>query len=320
MNEITTFQPNQGQLDTLKGLGMEEQDRRKFIQNLGTLILNNKSIAECDVNSVFNVALSLTKLNLFQETGTGYIVPYNTRDGKKAQLQIGYKGYVELAMRTGLYEKIDCVEVKESDYVSYDIDSDTYTWSDKELSFQEVIDRKKEPTFGYRAFAITHSGDKQEMFMTMEEIEAHHSKFSNAYKSRDKFGNIFNTNKDAMDRKVVLKLFINRKLVKSLDPLQSNDLIQGLKLDSAVIDKNLNPHYIDNPNDSANKRIKITSKEELEDGTKVVHKSNQNGDRDITIKTKDNVEVKTDNNTGQSVETIDGSNIDYENITFNKGE
>ncbi len=289
MSNELTFKPTQVQVDTLKNLGMEENQRREFIGNLGTLILNNPNIAELDRNSVFNVALMMSKLNINQETSTGYMVPYNDkkRGIKVAQLQIGYKGYVELAMRTGLYTKIDCVEVKESDYVDFNIDTNTYTWREGKLSFQEVLDRKKEPTIGYRAFAITHSGDKLEMFMTMEEIDAHHTKYSQAFKYKDKFGNIFNTSKDAMDRKVVLKLFINRNLVKSMNPNQSNDLLKALKYDSSVIDKDNKPHYIDNPNDAANKRLKQVSKEVLEDGTTIIQKQNQLG-KEVVIEVGEN--------------------------------
>lgn len=249
-NEITQYLVQPRQIQTLKESGMTEKDRREFVQRVQSLVLNNPNINELQPMSVFNVALLMNSLKLSPELQTAYMVPYNSKNGKVAQFQMGYKGYVELAMRTNMYSKIDCVAVKESDLVSYDIDTNTYTWRDTQLTtFREIEDRMNETTIGYRAFAITHTGDKQEMFMSMREIEAHHTKFSQAYKYKDKFGNIFNTNKDAMDRKVVLKLFINRQLIKSMNVDDSRDIRKAITNDSAVLQgkKGETISYIDNP-------------------------------------------------------------------------
>ncbi len=320
MSNELVFRPTQAQVDTLKNLGMEEDQRREFIGNLGTLILNHPNIANLEKNSVFNVALAMTKLNVSVENSTAYMVPYNNKKKgtTEAQLQIGYKGYVELAMRTGLYKKIDCIEVKESDYVDFNIDTNTYTWREGELSFNEVLERKKEKTIGYRAFAITNDGYKIERFMTLEEIEAHHKKWSKAYQYKDSFGNVFNTSKDEMDRKVVIKMLATKDLVKTIKPSKGRDLIDAIKYDSSVIGNDGKPHYIDNPNDPSNKRVKQISKETLEDGTTIVHKVNQNGDKDYTIEKGENsssvdtfngkgfeITKKTDNINGGQSETID---------------
>ena len=239
MNNLETYinQGNSKQLLTQNGFNDEE--RKKITQRIITLVSGNYQLEKLDPKSIFMVALKMESMGLSPELETGYIVPY----GNQAQFQIGVKGLQQLAMNTGYYVKIECVPVKESDFVEYDIDTDTYTWSKEKLTFAQTIERNKEATIGYRAFAVHINGMKEELFWDMDKIDAHHQKFSQAYKTRnsgkpsDKY-NIYNTSKDAMDRKCVLKMFISRNLIKTMDTSKSDALREALKLDQAVYVKN----------------------------------------------------------------------------------
>ena len=304
-NQLKDYITAGRQIKTLQQSGMDETERRLFSQRLVSLISNDTSLADLQPMSVFNVALKMYTLGVSPELGTAYIVPYNTRQGKVAQFQMGYKGYVELAMRTGLYNKIDCVEVKKSDYIDYDINTDIYTWRDDKLTYDEVVNRKKEDTIGYRAFVILKDGTKDEMFMTMDEITNHHTEYSQAFKYRTKVGNVFNgASKVAMDRKVVLKLFINRKLVKRMDVGSSQHIREAIKVDSSVIqgeDGNIIA-YVDNPKSNTKNNIMKTEPKTFN------HKSGA-----VSVDYK-NVDMNLDDITFEKIKEVDDNGVKVKEI------
>lgn len=199
-----------------------------------TAVLNvyngSKQLQECDGRSIMGAAMMSTTLNLpiTPSLGQAYIVPY----GKQAQLQIGYKGYIQLAHRTGKYTRLHSGVVYEGQV--------------KEIDFAtgEIVHGEKisDTVVGYIAYFRLVNGFEKMLYMTREEMEAHAEKYSRSYaydRRSGKSSSIWTTNFDAMAKKTVLKLLLNKWGVLSVE------FQKALRVDSAVIDRNT-VTYVDN--------------------------------------------------------------------------
>ena len=85
----------------------------RFIAAISSAVAINPALQECDANSIITAALLGETLNLSPspQLGQYYLVPYDTKNGKIAQFQLGYKGYIQLAIRSGYYERLNVVEI-----------------------------------------------------------------------------------------------------------------------------------------------------------------------------------------------------------------
>lgn len=250
---------NESVRNLLINSGYNDGKAREIItKRLISLVNNNPMMQNLDPLSILNVILKMETLGLNPEMETAYVVPY----GNKAQFQIGYKGYIQLAMNTGLYKKIDCVEVKEGDIIGVDLATNTIQWK-RDITPEEFLKRKELPTIGWRAFAVDLNDNLTEYFMSEDEITNHLAEYSFAYKNKDKKGNVHNgLSAVMMRRKTVLKLFINRYLTKSMKySEQSQNIRTAMKFDSSAIGMDGKPIYIDNPNSTFNRFGETQEKE-----------------------------------------------------------
>ena len=210
-----------------------------FISSILTVTRTNSKFSECSPYSILSAAViaATLKLPINPSLGFAYIVPYKGQ----AQFQLGWRGYVQLAMRSAQYKTLNSSSVCEGQI--QDIDFIT----------GEIIRGEKisEKVVGYVAYFELLNGFRKSLYMTVEEVEAHAKKYSQSY-AYDLRGNkkssVWSTNFDAMAKKTVLKLLLSRFGIISIDQ-QGLDLIKALRADQAVItDKGL--RYIDNePNE-----------------------------------------------------------------------
>lgn len=103
-------------------LGDPERARR-FVASISSAVAVNPALQECDAGTVLTAALLGESLNLSPspQLGQYYMVPYNDKKrGKVAQFQIGYKGYIQLAERSGQYLDLDAFPVVEGEYKGRD--------------------------------------------------------------------------------------------------------------------------------------------------------------------------------------------------------
>lgn len=224
--------------------GLTPEEAKEFKFGFFTMVAKYPVLKTLNKTSVLNAFLELRKLNLNLEIDTAYVVPY----GDKAQLQIGYKGYIELALRTKKYKAIDCVPIKEGDLKGFISSERRYIWDLRPKNIKEYEEWQKKPILGWRAFSKDKFGMTQDFYMSISEINKHHEKFSKTWAYRQKAGNIFNIAKDQMDRKTVLKKFVMTYLAMSLDNTpETSDLMRAAKVDQSSIDKGHKLHYVDNP-------------------------------------------------------------------------
>lgn len=202
----------------------------QFITSVLTLANSNVDLNQCDPKEVFSTCLKSASLDLplDQNLGFAYVLPYkNYQTGKVTpQFQMGYKGFVQLAMRSGEYETIGVREVYENEFQGYD----EFT-GEEIIKFLPKVERG-EKIIGYVAYFITLKGFRKRLYMSQEDLDAHGAKYSKSY---NKNNGIWKTEPDAMKKKTVLKLLLSRW------GILSTQLQQAITDDQADSDGN----YID---------------------------------------------------------------------------
>ena len=204
----------------------------QFMTSVSSMIGADDKLAKCEPISLFMACLTAAALDLpvNKNLGFAHIIPYENRKAgvTEAQFQMGWKGFVQLAQRTGQYETIAATAVYEGQLVSEDpLEGNAYDWKAKDPS-NKII--------GYVAkFKLT-TGFRKELYMSDEDIKDHAKKYSQAYKSG--YGP-WKDNFEAMALKTVVKLLISK-----WGPM-SVDMQNAIQKDQAIIKGEDNVSYID---------------------------------------------------------------------------
>lgn len=227
-----------------------EKDAQRFISSVVSAVQTNPALQECTNGSILSAALLGQSLNLPQspQIGMFYFVPYKNKEKgvTEAQFQISYKGLTNLAIRSGQYKKINAVEVKAGELVSYNPFEDTY-----ELKPETDLKKRKElPTIGYYGFFELLNGYRKELYWSKEEMEAHAKRYSASYRNGWK-SSIWSTDFDKMALKTITRQLISRFGIMSVD------MQTAYVSDQAVLDENLNPQYVDNVPDEPEKAVDV---------------------------------------------------------------
>ena len=221
-------------------VGAKEGD--KLISNLVSSVQQNPQLAECSQGSLVSAALAGHALKLDFALQQAYFVPFNDRKNnvKNAQFCIGWKGYVQMALRSGQYKNINVSEVKAGELKKYNRlteECDIEWIEDDQL-------RESTETTHYIAYFELINGFKKTLVWTKEKMLEHAKKYSSAYQGDLKYGttkSFWSQNFDEQGKKTMLRQIISKWGV------MSTEMQQAYKQDMAVIDENGNPTYVDNP-------------------------------------------------------------------------
>ena len=157
------------------------KDGNKFITSLISLVSHNPALQTCDKWSVVSAALlgESLKLSCSPQLGQFYLVPFNdkNRDLKVAQFILGYKGYIQLAIRSGYYKKINVLAIKEGELISYDPLEETI----KVDLIMSESQREKANTTGYYAMFEYTNGFRKAIYWTKEKMLIHADRYSQAF-------------------------------------------------------------------------------------------------------------------------------------------
>lgn len=210
-----------------------------FVGSLLSLVKSNDLLLKAAPNTVIAAAMQAAtlKLPINQNLGLAYIVPYWNSKAKEnqAQFQMGWKGFVQLAERTGQYKTINASPVYEGQIE--DIDFVT----------GNIIKGKKisDVVVGYVAYIEFLNGFSKTFYMDKDEMERHAMKYSQSYKKG--FG-VWKDNFDAMALKTVLKLLISKYGIMSIE-MESSNLARAIAADQAIVNEDDTYTYADNDND-----------------------------------------------------------------------
>lgn len=230
----------------------------RFISSIVSAVQSTPALQECTSPSIVNAALLGEALNLSPspQLGQFYMVPFdNKKKGcKEAQFQLGYKGYIQLAIRSGYYKKLNVLAIKEGELVRYDP-------LDEEVEVNLIDDdilREEAPTMGYFAMFEYENGFRKTLYWSKKKMLAHAEKYSFAFyknggarslelleqgkipeKDMWKYSSFWFKDFDGMALKTMLRQLISKWGIMSID------LQNAIDKDMAVIHGDGKTDYVD---------------------------------------------------------------------------
>ena len=184
-----------------------------FVASLIDIYASDRNLQECEPGAVIMEALKAATLRLpiNKNLGFAYIVPYRNRGKMEPQMQIGYKGLIQLAMRTGEYRYLNADVVYEGELKGYD-----KLTGHLDLSGEKKSDR----VAGYFAYLQLLNGFSKAVYWTKEQVIEHAKRFSKAYNSDY---SPWKTDFDAMALKTVLRNLITKWGIMSVEMVNAVD-------------------------------------------------------------------------------------------------
>ena len=215
-----------------------------FVNNLTALVANNAQLQECVPLTVMFAALKATALNLPLENSLGmaYCIPYrNNKDNTTvAQFQLGYKGFKQLALRSGQFAVIpNATDIKEGELKS----RNRLTGECVFEFIENDKERAKAKTIGYASYFKLLNGAESTFYMSIEEMEAHALRYSQTYRSKTDYikkSSKWTTDFDDMAKKTVIKLNLSRNAPLSVE------MQDAIKADQSVMYEADKYEYTDN--------------------------------------------------------------------------
>jgi len=178
-----------------------------FMASIMDVVSSDRNLQECKPGDVVKEALkaAVLKLPLNKQLGFAYIVPFKEKGAAKPQFIVGYKGLIQLAIRTGQYRHINAGEVYEGEIVKRD-----RITGDAQISGEP----KSNKVIGYFAYIELTNGFRKLIYKTKEEVIEHAKKYSKSYNSQY---SAWKTDFDKMAKKTVLRELINTYGIKSVE-------------------------------------------------------------------------------------------------------
>lgn len=167
------------------------QNGQRFITAVISATTVNPTLQECDHSTILSAAMlgESLKLSPSPQLGHYYMVPYEQKEKKDkygrviepakkvATFQLGYKGYIQLAIRSGEYKKINVLSIKEGELIGYDPLEETIEVN----LIDDEEERENAKTVGYYAMFEYHNGFKKAIYWSKNKMLKHADKFSQAF-------------------------------------------------------------------------------------------------------------------------------------------
>lgn len=336
--EVKNSLVKQEKKETISTYFMKDMVKRKVVEMVGSTnaqrfttsiisaVSNNPTLQECDYGSIVPAALlgESLKLSPSPQLGQYYMVPFNDkkRNCKVAQFQLGYKGYIQLAIRSGYYKSINVLAIKEGELVKYDPLTE-------ELEVNLIEDdeiREQTPTVGYYAMFEYLNGFRKTMYWTKKKMLSHADTYSQAFSKEAtggkypkvsfadfeagkvpesemwKYSSFWYKDFDGMAYKTMLRQLISKWGIMSIE------MQEAYNKDMAVINENGDYEYIENKDDSI--AVEATVNETAEAVSNPTE--NETTGQKKTIRTRKN-------SASAKVDTKEGEIASESNVSENKG-
>lgn len=268
------------------------KDGQKFIASIVSAVNTNPALQECTNQSILSGALlgQSLKLSPSPQLGQFYLVPFNDKEkGKVAQFQMGYKGYIQLAIRSGQYKKLNVIAVKEGELEYFDPLNEEIKIN---LMVDSWDDRESAPTIGYYAMFELVNGFRKAIYWSKNQMVHHADKYSPAfsknatevktkngtkkkvsfedyeagkYQAADAwmYSSFWYKNFDGMAFKTMLRQLISKWGVMSID------LQQAFEADMGAINEDGSVTYVENDPEIVTESIIDSEPEQVEGQTSI---------------------------------------------------
>lgn len=248
-----------------------KMNSERFISSVVSAVQTNPALSDCTNTSIFSAALlgESLKLSPSPQLGQYYMVPYENKKTKvkEAQFQMGYKGYIQLAIRSGQYKRLNVLAIKEGELIKYDPLLEEIEV--KLIEDEEVRENAK--TIGYYATFEYVNGFRKSLYWSKKKMITHADRYSQAFSKDAKevtvrgekkrkvsfeeyeagkypkgddwmYSSFWYKDFDAMAYKTMLRQLISKWGIMSVE------MERAYVKDMSVIDENGDPRYADNPN------------------------------------------------------------------------
>ena len=212
---------------------LRDQDRaRRFTASITSAVSVNPALQECDAGTILAGALLGESLNLSPspQLGQYYLVPFKNKrqNTSTAQFVLGYKGYVQLALRSGQYKDLDVMVIKQGEYQG----KDPETGKARFKFIEDDDERDALPNVGYMAYFEYMNGFRKVLYWSKEKMMNHADTYSPAFSRKGyenllagnvqqsemwKYSSFWYKNFDDMAKKTMLRQLISRWGVMSID-------------------------------------------------------------------------------------------------------
>lgn len=241
------------------------ENGQRFITSIISAVSTNPTLSECSHPTILSAALlgESLKLSPSPQLGQYYMVPFKKKakydkagnliepESMVATFVLGYKGYIQLAIRSGFYKKINVISIKEGELVSYNP-------LDEELQVKLIEDdevRENTPTIGYYAMFEYTNGFRKSIFWSKKKMLAHADKYSAAFDANSlaqleqgqvpekdmwKYSSFWYKDFDNMAHKTLLRQLISKWGIMSIE------MQKAFEADDAVIGEDLAPNFVEN--------------------------------------------------------------------------
>lgn len=224
------------------GTLQDKQRAARFTASIVSAVSVNPSLQECEGSTILAGALLGESLNLSPspQLGQYYLVPFkNTKRGTtEAAFVLGYKGYVQLALRSGYYKQINVISIKKGEMAYFNPLTEEYQLN----IIEDYSEREKTETVGYLATFEYLNGFRKTIYWSREKMEAHAIQYSKGYAAKKGY-TFWEKDFDGMAFKTMLRQLISKW------GIMSTELEQAYTNDMAVLRDGQPPEYFDNQPD-----------------------------------------------------------------------
>lgn len=246
----------------------------RFVSSIVSAVQTTPALQECTNPSILSAALlgEALKLSPSPQLGQFYMVPFkNKKKGvTEAQFQLGYKGYIQLAIRSGYYKKLNVLAIKEGELIRYNPLEEEIEVS----LIEDDIEREETPTAGYYAMFEYENGFKKSMYWSKKKMLAHADKYSAAFSAKSlelleagkipdsekwKYSSFWYKDFDGMAMKTMLRQLISKWGIMSID------LQTAIDKDMAIIREDGTADYVDHQQETAEEDRNIVAEQEMKE-------------------------------------------------------
>lgn len=231
------------------------QKAPQFIASVMNAVYGNSTLRKCNATSIVGAAFVAATYDLPIDGNLGFsaIVPYNNnkwnpKTGKaekhmEAQFQMMYKGFIQLAIRSGYYEKMNYAVVYKDELESYNPITGEISFTSDFSKCTQRENGNEDDVAGYYAWFRLKVGYSQELYMSKSAVEKHARKYSSSYRydiEKEKKSSKWTTDFEVMALKTVIKLLLSKWGILSVD------MQRAINDDQKVYDENGDGVYEDN--------------------------------------------------------------------------
>lgn len=243
---------------------------QRFVASISSAVATNPQLQECTPSSIISGALLGEALNLSPspQLGQYYLVGYNNNKTgeKEAQFQLGYKGYLAMAIRSGQYKDIDVFEIHEGEFKGRSKQTGKFLFE----FIENETERLSKPVIGYMGYFELLNGFKKTLYMSKEEMEQHANTYSKAFNLKDyeklkagqipekdlwKYSSYWYKDFDGMAFKTIIRRLISKWGIMSIE------MQEAYTKDMSVIKEDGSYDYVDNNTEPTRNVVKEVKEE-----------------------------------------------------------